>query len=37
MALAWGIDATLPGVWLAHSLAAVPYVLIALSPAYTGL
>ena len=36
MALRWGIDATWVGVWLAHSLATVPYVLIALSPAYTG-
>jgi len=36
MALRWGIDATWAGVWLAHSLATVPYVLIALSPAYTG-
>ena len=36
MALAWGIDATWTGVWLAHTLAALPYVLIALSPAYTG-
>jgi putative thiamine transport system permease protein len=36
MALRWGIDATWSGVWLAHSLATVPYVLIALKPAYTG-
>lgn len=36
MALAWGIDATWTGVWLAHTLAALPYVVIALSPAYTG-
>ena len=36
MALRWGIDAKWAGVWLAHSLATVPYVLIALSPAYTG-
>jgi putative thiamine transport system permease protein len=36
MALTWGIDATWTGVWLAHTLAALPYVLIALSPAYTG-
>ena len=31
-----GLDATWTGLWLAHTLAAVPYVLIALSPAYTG-
>jgi len=36
LALRWGIDATWAGVWLAHSLATVPYVLIALSPAYNG-
>jgi len=36
MALRWSIDATWAGVWLAHSLATVPYVVIALSPAYTG-
>lgn len=36
MALTWGIDATWTGVWLAHTLSALPYVLIALSPAYTG-
>jgi putative thiamine transport system permease protein len=36
LSLAWGIDARWPGLWLAHSLAAVPYVLIALSPAYLG-
>ncbi len=35
-ALTWGIDATWTGVWLAHTLAVLPYVLIALSPAYTG-
>lgn len=34
--LTWGVDATWLGVWLAHTLAALPYVLIALSPAYTG-
>ena len=34
--LALGIDATWSGLWLAHTLACVPYVLIALSPAYTG-
>ena len=32
--LAWGIDGQWSGLWLAHTLAATPYVLIALSPAY---
>ncbi len=36
VALRWGVDATWVGVWLAHTLATVPYVLIALSPAYLG-
>jgi putative thiamine transport system permease protein len=36
LCLAWGIDAHWAGLWLAHSLAALPYVLIALSPAYMG-
>lgn len=36
LCLAWGIDARWPGLWLVHSLAAAPYVLIALSPAYLG-
>ncbi len=36
LCLAWGIDARWPGLWLVHSLAATPYVLIALSPAYLG-
>lgn len=36
LALAWGIDTQWAGLWLAHTLAAVPYVLIALSPAYLG-
>jgi putative thiamine transport system permease protein len=31
-----GLDARWAGLWLAHTLAAVPYVLIALSPAYLG-
>jgi putative thiamine transport system permease protein len=35
-ALWLGIDASWTGLWLAHTLACVPYVLIALSPAYTG-
>lgn len=36
LSLAWGLDAQAAGLWLAHSLAALPYVLIALSPAYLG-
>ena len=36
LTLAWGLDARWGGLWLAHSLACVPYVLIALSPAYLG-
>jgi putative thiamine transport system permease protein len=36
LALAWGWDAAWPGLWLAHALAALPYALIALSPAYLG-
>ena len=32
--LRWNLDATWTGVWLAHSLATIPYALIALSPAY---
>lgn len=35
-ALRWQLDATWSGLWLAHSLSAMPYVLIAASPAYTG-
>ncbi len=31
-----GIDARWVGLWLAHTLACVPYVLISLSPAYSG-
>ena len=34
--LRWGMDARWSGLWLAHSLACVPYVLISLSPAYVG-
>ena len=34
--LHWGIDATWAGLWLAHTLATLPYVLISLSPAYMG-
>ena len=34
--LAWSLDGRWAGLWIAHSLAATPYVLIALSPAYLG-
>lgn len=34
LCIGWGIGAHWSGLWLAHTLAAVPYVLIALSPAY---
>jgi putative thiamine transport system permease protein len=34
--LRWGFDASWQAVWLAHCLATLPYVLIALSPAYLG-
>ena len=36
MTLRLGLDASWVGVYLSHTLATVPYVLIALSPAYTG-
>ena len=36
LTLSWGIDASWAGVYLAHCLSTVPYVLIALSPAYLG-
>lgn len=36
LSLAWDLDAQWRGLWLAHSLAATPYVLISLSPAYLG-
>ncbi len=36
LTLALGVDATWSGLWLAHTLACVPYVLITLGPAYTG-
>ncbi len=36
LALAWHLDAQWIGLWLAHTLAALPYVLIALSPSYLG-
>jgi putative thiamine transport system permease protein len=34
--LQWGLDTRWSGLWLAHALACVPYVLITLGPAYTG-
>jgi len=34
--VAWGLDARWSGLWLAHTLASVPYVLITLGPAYSG-
>lgn len=36
LSLAWGLDATATGLWLAHTLAAIPYVLIALQGPYLG-
>ena len=36
LALHWHLDTTWSGVWLAHTLATTPYVLLALSPAYSG-
>ncbi|MEN9538458.1 MAG: hypothetical protein RLZZ126_693, partial [Pseudomonadota bacterium] len=36
LSLRWHIDTQGVGVWLAHVLATLPYVLIALSPAYQG-
>ncbi|MES2631585.1 MAG: ABC transporter permease [Pseudomonadota bacterium] len=36
LTLAWGLDTQWAGLWLAHTLAALPYTLIALSPAYLG-
>jgi putative thiamine transport system permease protein len=36
LALAWNIDAQGAGLWLAHTLACLPYVLLALSGPYTG-
>lgn len=36
LALQWGLDASWSGVALAHTLAAAPYVLMAISPAYGG-
>lgn len=36
LSLAWGLDTTGMGLWLAHTLAALPYVLIALQGPYQG-
>lgn len=36
MSLQLGLDSRWSGVWLAHTLAALPYVLIVLEPAYEG-
>jgi putative thiamine transport system permease protein len=36
LALAWGLDATATGVWLAHTLACLPYVLLSSVGAYGG-
>ncbi|HCX81768.1 MAG: ABC transporter permease [Curvibacter sp. RIFCSPHIGHO2_12_FULL_63_18] len=36
LSLAWGLDTTGVGLWLAHTLAALPYVLIALQGPYQG-
>ena len=36
LALAWGLDTTGAGLWLAHTLACLPYVLLALNGPYTG-
>ncbi len=36
LTLAWGLDSQSPGLWLAHTLATVPYVLMALHGPYAG-
>ena len=36
VALAWNLDTTGAGLWLAHTLACLPYVLLALQGPYTG-
>jgi putative thiamine transport system permease protein len=36
LALAWGLDGSATGVWLAHWLACLPYVLLTLQGAYMG-
>jgi putative thiamine transport system permease protein len=35
LALAWGLDSQASGLWLAHTLACLPYVLLALQGPYT--
>ena len=36
LALAWGLDATWGGLWLAHTLCALPYVVLSLQGSYAG-
>jgi putative thiamine transport system permease protein len=36
LALAWGLDASASGVWLAHTLACLPYTVLALQGPYQG-
>ena len=36
LALAWGLDSQASGLWLAHTLACLPYVLLSLQGPYTG-
>jgi putative thiamine transport system permease protein len=36
LALAWGLDASATGVWLAHVLACLPYVYLSMVGAYSG-
>ena len=36
LALAWGLDGQASGLWLAHTLACLPYVLLALQGPYNG-
>jgi putative thiamine transport system permease protein len=36
LALSWGLDASATGVWLAHTLACLPYVLLSAAGAYSG-
>lgn len=36
LTLHWGMDAHWSGLWLAHALACLPYVLLTLGPAYLG-
>ena len=36
LALAWGLDGSASGVWLAHALACLPYVLLSTVGAYSG-